>query len=130
MLAITLNVPVEQQGLFLVMLSLTALFIPFAAPNVVSTVYDVTLPEVRSTALSVQYFIESAGAALAPFIAGLIAVRSSLKDAILLICVVAWLLCAFFFTFAAYLVPGDIKALREQLRRRAEQEKVLRSGAA
>jgi len=116
----TLNVPVENRGLFLVMLSLTALFIPFASPNVVSTVHDVTLPEVRSTALSVQYFIESAGAALAPLLAGLIADRASLKDAILLICVSTWVLCSLFFAFAAYLAPRDIEALRRTMRERAE----------
>ena len=116
----TLYVPLESQGLFLVMLSLTALFIPFASPNVISTVYDVTLPEVRSTALAIQYFIESAGAALAPLMAGLIADRSSLKDAILLICVSTWVLCSLFFALAAYLVPRDIKALRQTMRERAE----------
>ncbi len=116
----TIYVPLESQGLFLVMLSLTALFIPFASPNVIATVYDVTLPEVRSTALAIQYFIESAGAALAPLMAGLIADRSSLKDAILLICVSTWVLCSLFFALAAYLVPRDIKALRQTMRERAE----------
>jgi MFS family permease len=125
LLLITLNIPAENQGLFLVLLSLTALFIPFAAPNVISTVYDVTLPEVRSTALAALNFIESAGAALAPFLAGLIAVGSSLKDAILIICVSAWMLCSFFFVFTAYLVPGDIETLRSQLRQRAEREKAM-----
>ena len=124
---ITLNVPVDNRGLFLVMLSITALFIPFAAPNVISTVYDVTLPEVRSTALAIQMFIESAGAALAPLLAGLIAVRSSLKDAILIICVSAWVLCFIFLAVTAYLVPRDIKTLRGQMRRRAEQEKAAQA---
>ncbi len=125
LLLVTMNVPVEAKGLFLVMLCITALFIPFAAPNVVSTVYDVTLPEVRSTALAIQYFIESAGAALSPLMAGLIAVRADLKTAILVICVSAWLLCAFFFSFAAWFAPRDIKALREQLRLRAEEMKKM-----
>ncbi|MDY6874855.1 MAG: MFS transporter [Chloroflexota bacterium] len=116
----TLYVPLESRGLFLVMLSFTALFIPFASPNVISTVYDVTPPEVRSTALAIQYFIESAGAALAPLMAGLIADRSSLKDAILLICVSTWVLCSIFFAVAAYLVPRDIKVLRQVMRERAE----------
>ncbi len=120
LLVLTLNVPLENQALFLVMLSVSAVFIPFAAPNVVSTVYDVTLPEVRSTAMAVQYFIESAGAALSPLLAGLIAVNSSLKDAILIICTSAWLLCAIFFVFTAYLIPRDIQTLRDQLRQRAE----------
>jgi MFS family permease len=124
---ITMNVPVDNRGLFLVMLSITALFIPFAAPNVISTVYDVTLPEVRSTALAIQLFIESAGAALAPLLAGLIAVRSSLKDAILIICVSAWVLCFIFFAVTAYLVPSDINTLRGQMRRRAEQEKAAQA---
>ena len=123
LLTITMNVPLENQTLFLVMLMATALFIPFAAPNVVSTVYDVTLPEVRSTALSVQYFIESAGAALAPWLAGMIAVRSSLHNAILLICVSTWVVCSIFFAFVAYLVPRDIETLRTQMRQRAELER-------
>jgi fucose permease len=90
---------------------------------VVSTVYDVTLPEVRSTALAIQYLLESAGAALSPWIAGLIADRSSLHDAILLICVSAWVLCAVFFAFTARVVPHDIAILRGQLRERAQRER-------
>jgi MFS family permease len=128
LLTITMNVPVEDQTLFLIMLMVTALFIPFAAPNVISTVYDVTLPEVRSTALAVQYFIESAGAALAPLLAGLIAVRSSLHNAILLICVSTWVVCSIFFAFAAYLVPRDVEALRQAMRERAERERLTSSG--
>jgi len=120
LLAVTLNIPVGNQALFLGVLSLTALFIPFASPNVTSTVFDVTLPEVRSTAMAVQYFIESAGAALAPWMAGLIAVRSSLQNAILLLCVSTWVLCSIFFAFAAYLVPRDIETLRRAMRERAE----------
>jgi MFS family permease len=127
LLTVTMNVPVENQTLFLVMLMATALFIPFAAPNVTSTVYDVTLPEVRSTALAVQYFIESAGAALAPLLAGLIAVRSSLHNAILIICVSTWVLCSIFFAFTAYLLPRDIATLRQALRERADLERARAS---
>jgi MFS family permease len=127
LLTLAMNVPVQNQSLFLVLLMVAALFIPFASPNVISTVYDVTLPEVRSTALAVQYFIENAGAALAPLLAGLIAVRSSLHDAILIICVAAWVICSVFFAFAAYLVPRDVETLRGQLRQRAELERATGS---
>jgi MFS family permease len=120
LLPITLNVPAAHQPAFLVALCLTALFIPFASPNVVSTVHDITLPEIRGTALSVQSFIEESGAALAPLLTGLIAVQTSLRDAILLICLSAWLLCAAFFICAALRIPTDIATLREQLRERAE----------
>jgi MFS family permease len=125
LLILTLRVPATNQSLFLLMLALTALFIPFAAPNVVATVYDIALPEVRSTALAIQYLIESAGAALAPLIAGAIADRSSLHDAILVICVSTWIVCAFFFTFAARTAPHDIHVLRDEMRVRAAHEKEL-----
>jgi MFS family permease len=125
LLLVTLSVPIANQGLFLLMLALTALFIPVAGPNVVCTVYDVTLPEVRSTAMSIQYFIESAGAALAPSIAGYIAIQegSSLRTAFLIICISTWVLCAIFFAAVAYLVPRDIATLHEQLQARAAFER-------
>ncbi len=123
LLMITMNVPLENQGTFSIMLVLTALFIPFAAPNVVSTVHDITLPEVRSTALALQLLIENGGAALAPFVAGLIAIRASLHTAILSLCVGAWILGAMILAAAAYKVPADIETLRAEMRRRAEQAK-------
>jgi MFS family permease len=125
MLVITLSVPNENQLLFGILLAVTAIFIPFAAPNVVSMVHDVTLPEVRSTALSVQYFMESSGAALAPSMAGFIADQSSLKSAFLLICVSTWLLCGFFFALVAHYVPHDVNDLRQQMRQRADRERAL-----
>ena len=79
LLAITLNIPLENQALFLISLSLTALCIPIAAANVISTVFDITQPEVRSTAQSLSSFIESAGAALSPLLVGYIADQSSSK---------------------------------------------------
>ncbi len=123
LLTLTLNVPIENQGQFLALLSLTALFIPFASPNVISTVYDITLPEVRSTALSVQYFIENGGAAAAPLLAGVIAVRASLGDAILQISVGAWVLGSLLLAGAAYFVPRDMQVLRQQLGERASAER-------
>jgi MFS family permease len=96
---------------------------------VVSTVSDVTLPEVRSTAISVQYFIESAGAALAPLMAGFIADRSSLGNAILLICITAWLICGAIYAFLILIVPKDIHTLRTQMQDRAEHERGLASEA-
>lgn len=130
LLTITLNIPPVEQTLFMILLSLTALFIPFSSPNVVSTVYDITLPEVRSTALAVQYFIEESGSALAPLIAGIIASQASLHVALLAICVVAWTLTAVFLVFVAYLVPKDIAVLRKQMRERAAfEQKRLESKA-
>lgn len=122
-LVFTLNVPLENRGLFMVGLALTAIFMPFAGPNLISSVYDITLPEVRSTALAVQLFIENAGAATAPLLAGIIAVRYDLQTALLLICTTAWVICSVFYAVGAAMIPRDIAVLRAQLRERAEQER-------
>ena len=120
MLFVTLQVPLANKGQFLALLSLTAFLIPFSSPNIISTVYDITVPEVRSTALAIQYFIESGGSALSPLMAGWIAERSSLGTAILLICTVAWIITAIFQAIAIITVPRDIESLRAEMRARAE----------
>ncbi len=120
----TLNVPNENVLLFTLLLGITAIFMPFASPNVISTVYDITLPEVRSTAVSVQYFIESAGAASAPLIVGLIADQTSLKNAFLIICIFTWVLCALFFYITSRYIRKDIDTLRSEMALRADREKI------
>ena len=127
MLYITLNVPVENTLLFGILLAVTAFFIPFASPNVTSIVNDITLPEMRSTALAVQYFIESSGAALAPLLTGIIsdALRAAGNpfprgNAILIICTSAWALCGLFFFITSKFIDKDIKKLRSSLNERVE----------
>ncbi len=124
LLYFTINIPIDQPVLFGAMLVITALFIPFAAPNVLSTLYDISLPEVRSTANALESFIENAGAAAAPLIAGLIADATSLQTSILIICLSTWLLCFLFFFGAMYFVPRDIDDLHAELRRRAAESQV------
>ena len=121
-LTMTIFIPAEQKLLFGIMMAVTAFFMPFAAPNVISSVFDITLPEVRSTALGVQYLMDSAGAALAPVLAGMIAVRASLEVAILSISVSAWLLCAVLFVTTSFVISADIQTLRDQLSERADVE--------
>lgn len=131
LLFLTINVPLENTLLFAGLLCLTALFIPFSGPNVISTVHDITQPEARSTALAIQYFVESIGSALAPLIVGLIAVQTTLTNAILLICVSTWLVCGGFLLLATAIVPRDIEALRAMMRERArESQEMLGAGAA
>jgi MFS family permease len=122
-LIIAINVPVNEKLIFGVLLACACIFMPLASANVITTIYDMTLPEVRSTANAVQQFFEQVGSSTAPLIAGLIAVGSSLKDAILIICTTAWLACFIFLIIAAYLVPKDLQLLRNQLQERAKFEK-------
>lgn len=113
--------PVEDRTTFFILMSLTALFMPFSSPNVISTVFDISLPEVRSTAQAVEYFVENSGAALAPTIAGAIALSTGSKQtAIMVVCITAWILCFFLYLGALLFVEKDIKSLRNVLAERAE----------
>jgi MFS family permease len=117
--------PVDQRTTFFIWMSLTALFMPFSSPNVLSTIFDITPPEVRSTAQAVEYFIENSGAALAPLIAGSIALATSKHTAILGICVAAWILCFVLYLGALFFIEGDIKTLRSQMANRAAEQKKI-----
>jgi hypothetical protein len=107
---------------------LTAVFMPFSSPNVIATVFDITLPEVRSSAQAVEYFVENSGAALAPVIAGAIALAAGSKQfAILTVCISAWVLCFFLYLGALFFVDKDVKSLRAQMAARAAQTKADRT---
>ena len=99
---------------------LTAIFMPLSSANVIATVYDVTVPEVRSTAQAVEYFVENAGAAFAPILTGIIADKVNLQTAILLICSVTWGLCFFFYLGALFTIDKDHNELRAQMAERAK----------
>jgi MFS family permease len=124
-LALTLSVPAANQTLFLLPLALMGLTMSVAAPNVVATVQDVTEPEVRGTAQAMMSFADNFGSAVAPWLAGVIAVSYSLHVAILVICISTWLLCALLFGATALLVPRDVEHLRETMQARAEAERAL-----
>ncbi len=121
-----LMTPIEARTTFFILMSLTALFMPFSSPNVIATVFDVTPPEVRSTAQAVEYFIENSGAALAPTLAGAIALSTgSMQTAILWVCITTWILCFFLYLGALFFIDKEAKALRAQMRERAEREQLL-----
>jgi MFS transporter, Spinster family, sphingosine-1-phosphate transporter len=119
-----LQTPIADRTTFFILMCLTAVFMPFSSPNVISTVFDITLPEVRSSAQAVEYFVENSGAALAPIIAGAIALAAGSKQvAILTVCVSAWVLCFFLYLGALFFVDRDVKSLRAQMAARAAEKK-------
>ncbi|MBM3124985.1 MAG: MFS transporter [Chloroflexi bacterium] len=119
-LFLAINTPIEARNQFFILMCLTAIFMPLSSANVIATVYDVTVPEVRSTAQATEYFIENAGAAFAPILTGMIADAIDLKTAILLICTVAWILCFFFYIGAIFTIDKDAHQLRDQMADRAK----------
>jgi MFS family permease len=118
-LLLTMSVPADNTTLFTVLLGFTGVTMSTTAPNAMATVPDITLPEARSSAQAVRKLVEDGGAALAPYLAGVIAMHTSLHTAIIVICVSTWLACAALFGVVAYFVPDDIEALRHTMQKRA-----------
>ena len=121
---ITLKIPNDQSIFFGIMLAIPALFMPMGSPNIISSMIDIALPEVRSTAFSIQYFIENSGATIAPVLAGYVATKTDLVFAILIISVTARLIAAAFMGLAALKIPEDIKILRDQMAQRSLENSV------
>jgi MFS transporter, Spinster family, sphingosine-1-phosphate transporter len=118
---LAMTAPLDRPNQFFFFMCLTAIFMPLSSANVVATVYDVTVPEVRSTAQAMEYFIENSGAAAAPALTGAIIVNFGDRTlAILSICVVAWLLCFVFYLGALFTIDKDTNALRAQMAERAK----------
>jgi MFS family permease len=124
-LFLAIQTPHPQIVVFGILMCISAFFMPFASPNIISTMYDVTLPEVRSSAQSIESLIETAGSCSAPILAGMLADATSVGNAITVICTGAWILCIFFMLAAIYFIPKDIDALHKQLEERAKESTAL-----
>lgn len=112
--------PVGAEIRFVVGLLCAALMMPFSSPNVVAIMHDITLPEARSTAQALEYFVENLGAATAPALAGWIADRTSMGAAILGVAVVAWTVTVLIYTGALFTIPRDMQYLRAAMAQRAQ----------
>ena len=119
-MSLALNTPIAERTAFFIFMCLTAVFIPLSAVNVLSTIYDITLPEVRSSAQAVESFVENIGAALAPWLAGVVAHRYNMQFSILWICVIAWSLCFVLYLGALFTIDQDISGLRGQMAERVK----------
>ena len=119
-LYLAMTTPVENRIQFFMLMCLTALFMPLSSVNVIATVYDVTVPEVRSTAQALEYFVENTGAAFAPAITGVFAEAIGLANAIIGISLTAWIICFFLYLGALFTIDHDTHILRTQMAERAK----------
>jgi MFS family permease len=119
-LYLAMTTPLDQPSRFFILMCLTAVFMPLSSANVIATVYDVTVPEVRSTAQAIEYFIENSGAAAAPALTGALIVATGDRTfSILAICVIAWLISFVFYLGAFFTIETDTGHLRMQMAERA-----------
>lgn len=118
--ALRLN-PAANFGLFFILQSIGAFFWSFEWPNAVSTIQDIVEPEIRSTAHAVIGVAETLGSALAPLVAGVIAVGATLQKALLTITTAGWLAGIVLLVVVMIFLPREVHALRNLMKQRVEQ---------
>jgi MFS family permease len=116
-----LRVTPANFGLFFALQTIGAFFWSFEWPNAVSTIQDITEPEIRSTAHAVMGVAETLGSALAPLAVGLIAVGATLQKALLTITTVGWLAGIVLLVVVMYFLPREVYALRRLMKERVEK---------
>jgi MFS family permease len=114
-----LNVPSGQEVLFTVLMAATALLINYAHPNVVTSIQDITEPEVRSTAHAVLGIAEQSGSALAPLLVGIIAVGHTLQFGLVMVCGLGFAISSTLLLVSSAVVKKDILRFRAQMAARA-----------
>jgi MFS family permease len=120
-LYLAMTTPLDEPNRFFILMCLTAVFMPLSSANVIATVYDVTVPEVRSTAQAIEYFIENSGAVAAPALTGALIVATDDRTfSILAICIVAWSIAFVFYLGALFTIDKDTQHLRTQMAERAK----------
>jgi predicted MFS family arabinose efflux permease len=115
LLILALLMPKENIFGFTVLAAIGSFFTAFIAPNVGATIADVSLPEVRSTSLAIQSLVETTSTAISPLIAGILATRSNLSTAFILIisgAALCWIPC---YLIALFNVSKDIDSTRAEL---------------
>jgi MFS family permease len=116
-----LRISPSNFGLFFGLQTIGAFFWSFEWPNAVSTIQDIVEPEIRSTAHAVIGVAETLGSALAPLVAGLIAVGATLQKALLTITSLGWLAGILLLGIVMIFLPKEVMALRNLMKQRVEQ---------
>lgn len=100
----------------------TALFISWPGKGAKEPMMQGAIaPELRGTAFAMVTFIESGFAALAAYLAGVLADRIGLTKAMLWTIPFPWIICALLFTLFYWAYPRDSKILRDQMQARAKE---------
>jgi len=108
-------------GAIIALASLTALLISWPGKGAKEPMMQgVVPPELRGTAFSMTTFIESGFAAGAGVIAGTLADRIGLSEAMLWTVTFPWLICAALFSLFYITYPKDSKKLRQLMAMRAD----------
>lgn len=107
---------------FILLMMLMGLFLSFSWPNLVASVLDIILPEMRASAISIMLLFQVIGALIGPMIVSRLKDQMGLGGAILSVCIGAWVICLVIQIGLLNLIPKDLEKLRRQMAYRSHLE--------
>lgn len=107
---------------YIISMTLLGFFMGFVRPNMLASIQDVTLPEIRGTAYGLFLLSEALGTLFASFIVSFLHLSLDLGRVILVTCVGGWL-----FSFIVQLIllktlPAEVESLRRHMAYRSQLE--------
>jgi len=122
---------INTQGMFfLVMMILNGLFMALERPNVIAMVFDITLPELRSTSISIMMLFQLIGSFLGPILVGYLLPFTGLGNALLWVCAFAWGISLLLLIALCRIMPQEIEGLRKRMAYRSQLERQLKTQKA
>lgn len=110
---------------FTFLMSLMGIYMSFYWPNMVASIFDITLPEFRASATSIMLFFQVLGSLLGNGLISLMQNRVGLEVALLWICLSAWAACLIILVGLLKLVSNEIEELRRHMAYRSHLESRL-----
>ncbi len=115
----------------LLLISLVGLGLSFSFlwPNIIASIMDITLPELRGSASGVYLFFQTIGAVLSPIFVSLLKDRIGLIGSITWVSVTAWIACLILLIILYRRIPDDIEQLRKHMAYRSYLEMQLKNAS-
>jgi MFS family permease len=104
---------------------LMGLFMSFSIPNLLASIMDIALPEIRSFIIAIFLLILALPQFFHPYLMAVFQRFTDLRSAILWLCLGSWGLSILFQIGLFVKIPGDIEHLRRHMARRSQLETQL-----
>lgn len=112
----------EQGQGFLVSSLLIGFFWAFPWPNILASLMDITLPELRASIFAVALIFQTISIIVSSLIFSWVQQLGSLADAVFFLCIGAWTICLVLLVLLLNYLPRDIEQLRRHMAYRSHLE--------
>ncbi len=107
---------------FVVLMAVMGLFISFTWPNIIASIFDVMLPEIRATAVGFVLLLQAFGLIFSSYLVSFLQTRIELDQAIISVALSGWLISLPIAAALLISIPRGIEKLRRHMAYRSHLE--------